>query len=225
MSFDRNIGWLAGGVDGEGHLLLQPAQDKRIVLVGRKSLYIKAALEIENTSEALIVKVMQIYKKLGIPSNHFCKTFAKTKRFKAADGTVHNGDKGYHRVTVSAKHELQRLLETLQPELTAKVGAAAIVMAYLNRACQHRQYKADIVDLELCRQLKELQGRRGRPFPMQKWVDRLPDDRLKSIDGELIPCQAVGNAYSTTEGVETRTVSSVSNNRSHECPAPYYGVN
>jgi len=36
-----------------------------------------------------------------------------------------------------------------------------------------------------------------------------------------ISSQAVGSARSTAEGSETRAVSSVSNKRPHECPAPF----
>jgi len=38
---------------------------------------------------------------------------------------------------------------------------------------------------------------------------------------QVIPSQAEGNKHRTSEGVETSSVTIVTNNRSHECPAPH----
>lgn len=214
MSLDRNIGWLAGVVDGEGSFVLVPLQDKRVLRAGRKSLYIQARLEVENTSEGLISKTHLVLDALGAGSWQVTRNFRKYKTYTKTPGTVHAGDKGYHRVAVSRKHDLKQLIELLLPELTCKAAPAQLVLSFLDRSCQVGRYKPTVADLELCRQLHELQGQRGKPFPMQKW--------LSCIDGELIPCQAEGSAaVPTSEGVQTRSPSSASSNGSHECPAPH----
>ena len=200
MSLERNIGWLAGVVDGEGSLSLSPRYDRRVTDAGRQSLYVRAALEIENTSEALVQKVRTVLNSLGVANGHICKTFMPTKRFQATDGTVHSGDKGYHRVTVSARKPLRTLLYVLLPELTVKVAAAHLLLSFLDRTVDYTSYRPTLVDLELCQQLRELQGRREKPFPMDQWVSR-----LRTVDGEPIPCQAEGSMqYRTSEGVEAR---------------------
>ncbi len=216
MNLERNIGWLAGAIDGEGWFGLCPKQDKRVLAKGRPSLSIRAALQIENTSESFVIKVQAVLTQLGFGSYRIGRNFGNYKKMREVrPETVHGGGKDYYRVAIERKLELKTLIETLLPELTAKVLPAQLVHDFLARSCAVPQYRPTIADLELCRQLNELQGRRGKPFPMERWISQL------SIDGEPTPYEAEGSVICTSERLETRDLTNATNNGPHERPAPH----
>jgi len=213
MNKDFAIGFLAAAIDGEGSFMLQPAVDVRVLKKGRRSLSIRACMEIENTSEEFIDKVEEALRVVVVGSFRLYRNFKQYDKhsywkrygFIPLANTVLGGGKNYYRLTVCGRDDLKRLIDVLRDELTVKKEAVAIIEEFFVHVADTKQYKATRDDLELCQKLFELQGRRRKPYPMAKYLACLTGDwqAYRAAVDEPTPCQAEGNdAGGTSEGVE-----------------------
>ena len=114
------------------------------------------------------------------------------------------------RTEVSSKDGVYRLLSALEPFLRTKRTEALLCLQYLDRARHHVRYKATDYDRSLAECATALRNGCGEA--------RL---KAKELLEQVIPSQAEGRATSTSEGLETRGLSSTGDNGPHECPAPH----
>lgn len=117
MANEREIGWLAGIVDGEGHLTVARIHNK-----ARRHPSYRPCLHITNTDMRILKRVSEI-----VESVTGCTPYI----VKAAKGG--NGYKPVHRVQVDAQYELVALLPVLRPHLVAKAEQASIALEFCKR--------------------------------------------------------------------------------------------
>ena len=114
------------------------------------------------------------------------------------------------RCEVSSKQAVFDLLTAILPYMRTKKLEAQLCLNYLSRARHQIRYRATDFDRCLAEAATGLRNGYG-------------EARVEAITllNQVIPSQAEGNKHRTSEGVETSSVTIVTNNRSHECPAPH----
>lgn len=206
MNRDYAIGFLAGAIDGEGSFMLKPTTDLRTLRKGRPSLSIRASMEIENTSKAFIDKVEEALQVIVVSSFQVYRNFRgydkvsyfKRYGFKPMDNTVLGGGKNYYRLSVAGRNNLKLLINEMRGEFTVKKEAVKIIEEFFAQVGDDKHHVATMSDLNLSKALYELQGRRRKPYPLEKWTACLAgdwdayDSHVKKKD-EPTPYQADGS--------------------------------
>lgn len=110
------LAWLAGFVDGEGHIAIM-----RIPKKNRQGFTFAPIIRIANTNAQAISKIVEIYDKLGA-SSHIVSIESKTNNHK---------DKYYLQTQNMASCKI--ILDALLPHLFVKSAQAKIVLRFVNR--------------------------------------------------------------------------------------------
>lgn len=130
---DAEIGWLAGIIDGEGHIGLSNQNSKKVRSV-------RVDLQIVNTDNKLIEKLVNILRKLGV--NPYIRDRVHVKSTWNTNTIV----------TVGKFAQIKRILDIVKPHLTGfKSEKAEIVLALLEsrmkktRFDKYDDYEMDII--------------------------------------------------------------------------------
>jgi len=204
MSFDTDIAWLAGIIDGEGCFSVK-RQVKRLSgnRVVMRACY-QVWIVVCNTSEPMIRRIEKVLDAIGVKHQPVRRVW-KGKKATRWQYWIH----------VARKHEVLLLTEALLPHLTAKKDEAEVVAWYMRRACAEKQHSTSLFE-RTALEAMSLIKRNGGEAPAE----------VRELLREVIPSQAaVGHHESgeAAEGVETRVVSP-NDNPPHECPAPLHLV-
>ena len=125
---ERDLGWIAGIVDGEG-----------TITICRISGYMRPIVQVVNTNMSLLLEVQQIFAEIIGKKTRICMI----TRYKK-----HTLD--CYRIQVTKQFEVETILKTIKPYLIAKVEQARLVLDFLdlfymdqyNKTNLHHKYLA-----------------------------------------------------------------------------------
>jgi len=106
---ERDLGWIAGIVDGEG-----------TITICRISGYMRPIVQVVNTNMSLLLEVQQIFAEIIGKKTRICMI----TRYKK-----HTLD--CYRIQVTKQFEVETILKTIKPYLIAKVEQARLVLDFL----------------------------------------------------------------------------------------------
>jgi hypothetical protein len=194
-----DLAWLAGIVDGEGCFSVKrPIVRQNGKRQGSRTSY-QIWLVICNTSKPMMDRISQILADHGVAHKKMRKVWKGVK-----------ATRWQWWLEIQRKHELLKVTELLLPHLTAKKDEAHVVVWFLSKACQVKQYHRTPFDQLVLETMSTIK-KNGGEAPAE----------VREFLREVIPSQAVpGDRASVqgTEGVEARAVSST-DNPPQECPA------
>lgn len=198
-SSDTDLAWLAGIVDGEGCFsvkrpLTRQSGERR----GSRTSY-AIWLVICNTSKPMMDRISRILTAHGVGHKKMRKVWKGTR-----------ATRWQWWLEIQRKHELLKVTELLLPHLTAKRDEASIVVWFMRKACEVKQYHRTPFDQVVLESMSAIK-KNGGEAPAE----------VREFLREVIPSQAVpGDRVidQGTEGVEARAVSST-DNPPQECPA------
>jgi hypothetical protein len=157
---------------------------------------------IYNSDESYAVRCMDILDELHV-------SYRQTARFTSKIGT-----KEVFEIHIQALDGVLALLDKIIPYLTAKREFAMAV--YTLGSLRMRDRREIGLRAPWTEEQKALAREIRRTYmPYRKRAN----GETETVRPSAIPCQASGSVKSTEEGVETRSVSSASDNPTHECPA------
>lgn len=137
MISETELAYLAGIIDGEGH-----------VSIVKRTTYFVPLVTISNTFEPLILKLAELYQKLGITYNISYQDRGERVNAKPA-----------WTIAVQSKAAVKYLLEAVFEYLLVKKEQAKIVIGW----CSHEGRRRNLqeADLEMITQIRNL-NKRGR---------------------------------------------------------------
>lgn len=189
--------WLACAIDSEGSVQVWRQTS---AAVSTRAYGIRVV--VNNSDDVYNARVFEILNKLGV------------RNWKVSRRTSKIGTKLVCEIKVAELESIIKLLSSVMKYMTSKKDFAEQALALALMRKHNKSVnggRAPWTDAE-CDFAENIR----RQF--------MPNSRAngetETIRSSAIPCQAEGNAISTSEGVETRTPSSISSNESHECPAP-----
>lgn len=135
---DAEIGWLAGIIDGEGHIGLSNQNTKKVRSV-------RADLQIVNTDEALIEKLVLVLRKMGV-NPHIRKRVHEKKTWSTN-----------WIVTVGKFAQIKRVLDIVKPHLTGmkRDKADAVLDLIESRMKKTRADRYDDRELAIVQQFRD----------------------------------------------------------------------
>lgn len=140
---EADIGWLAGIIDGEGHIGISTQNQKRGDTV-------KFDLQIVNTDNALIDKVIRIFKALGV--NPYVRERTHNKSTWATNCIV----------TVGKMAHIRVVLDRVMPHLTGwKYRRAAIMLALIESRITKNRQPYDEIEHALVEQFRAVRVEAG----------------------------------------------------------------
>jgi len=196
-SFELDLAWLGGIVDGEGCFSHKNPPRK----TNKKCHALWFVLC--NTSKPMVHRVSRILNECEV------KFAFKPYVWKGSKAT-----RGQLWIHVDNKAPLLKFTNLILPYLTAKKAEAFIAKWYLTRSCKDRAHKITQQELYMLCLFDEIKSNGGEA---PEWI-------IKSmIAHEVIPNQAAlgyepSLVHKDAEGLETSLVSS-NNNPNQECPA------
>lgn len=142
----RDIAYLAGIWDGEGHLSIICHHRER------NSYQYRIACALANTNDAIIEKVVGILDKLGISATIECKQHPNPNH------------KDCYYVVVNKMTAAKKLVDIILPDLAGKKAAAGLFLRYVNSRLSREKSNSKVTDEEvsLYEQLKAI-NQRGAP--------------------------------------------------------------
>lgn len=112
------LAWLAGIIDGEGTINIVKKPDRKRKDGTRRYNY-WTLLQLSNTNEILIMKVIEIMKKLG--TNPYIWEKAETEKWKKS-----------YQLSLQRMTKVKKILDQIKPYLIAKKPQAEIVLNFIN---------------------------------------------------------------------------------------------
>ncbi len=135
---EAEIGWLAGIIDGEGHIGLSNQNSKKVRSV-------RADLQIVNTDIKLIEKLVNILRKMGV--NPYVRERVHVKSTWSTNTIV----------TIGKFAHIKRILDIVKPHLTGmKSEKTEIVLALIESRMKKTRFdQYDAQELEIVRVYRE----------------------------------------------------------------------
>lgn len=164
-----DVAWLAGIVDGEGCLQIQPNRDRNGFM------HIRVCVKIANTSRKMMDKVSRIIEEIAFKRYQLSETInTKGKQSK------------FFNVNITKQSAVLAVLEAILPHLTVKEEQAAVVIEYCRSRKAHRHTNDGFTEFEMAADniLKHLK-REVFEYVTEGGVERKHDAPL--LVGEAMP--------------------------------------
>ena len=162
---EAEIGWLAGIIDGEGHIGLSNQNSK-------KGLAVRADLQIVNTDNKLIEKLVNILRKMGV--NPYIRERVHVKSTWNTNTIV----------TVGRFAQIKQILDIVMEHLTGmKREKAEIVLALIESRIKKTRYdRYDAQELEIVRVFRErFIGKYGASTTAREAYRASSDMKIQSV--------------------------------------------